>query len=88
MAPDQLIHYLLVYSYDDSALVRQQEFKDSREATAAYEAAEQEYRHLNRFEVVLLGADSIDTIMQTHGHYFRSSHDSLFSDFLTQATTS
>ncbi|MER7070989.1 hypothetical protein [Terrabacter sp. NPDC000476] len=81
-----LIHFLLVYSYDDGALIRQREFKDSREATRAYEDAEQEFRGaLNKFEVVLLGADSLDTIMQTHGHYFRSTDDSLFSDFLTSS---
>jgi len=34
---------------------------------------------------VLVSADSIETVMQTHGHYFRSSAESLFSDFLSPA---
>ena len=86
---DQIIHFLLVYSHDQGALIHQDEFRNAQEATKAYEAAEREYRgRLDKFEVVLLGADSLDTIMQTHGHYFRSSHDSLFSQFLTEANTS
>ena len=43
---------------------------------AAYNEAEDQYQHLDRFEVVLVGADGIDTVMATHGHYFRSPVDS------------
>jgi len=32
---------------------------------------------------VLVGADGIDTVMPTHGHYFRSPVVSLFSGFLS-----
>lgn len=81
------VHFLLVYSFDEGRLVRQSEFSGAKEATAAYTEAEQECRNredFDRFEVVLVGADSIQTVMQTHGHYFKSSDQSLFSDFLAE----
>lgn len=81
------IHYLLVYSFDDNKLVATDAFTDRRSATKAYEDAEAKYADcFDKFEIVLLGADSLETIMKTHGHYFASSSDSLFSGFLTTAT--
>jgi len=65
------IHFLLVYSYDEQRLIDKREFKDAAEAAAAYRAAEDQYRgRTDEFEVVLVGADSLDTIHKTHGHYF------------------
>lgn len=64
-------HFLLVYSYGDGRLVHQNEFTDEAKAAQAYTEAEREYRdRLNDFEIVLVGSDSIETIMRTHGHYF------------------
>lgn len=64
-------HFLLVYSYDKGELVAQDEFTDQALATAAYSDAEAKYRDkLDHFEIVLVGSDSIETIMRTHGHYF------------------
>lgn len=79
------VHFLLVYSFDEQRLVRQQPFTDAREATAAYNAAEREFRLKENFEIVLVGSDSIETVMKTHGHYFRDASDSIFSDFLSPA---
>lgn len=85
MKPLKTVHFLLVYSFDDAKLIEQQEFTESDAATKAYGEAEARYRdHFDRFEIVLVGADSIETVMKTHGHYFRSSDQSLFSDFLTE----
>jgi len=56
---------------------------DTRAAVAAYNEAEDQYQHLDRFEVVLVGADGIDMVMATHGHYIRSPVVSLFSGFLS-----
>jgi hypothetical protein len=67
----KLHHFLLVYSYEQGELVHQDEFTDQAKATAAYSAAEAEYRdRLDNFEIVLVGSDSIETVMRTHGHYF------------------
>jgi len=79
------VYFLLVYSFDEGRLIDQQEFTDSNAATAAYGQAEAAHRgKLDKFEIVLVGADSIETVMKTHGHYFHSSDRSLFSDFLTE----
>lgn len=43
---------------------------DHRAALAAYEAAEDAVRNRPEIEVVLLSADSLDTIKQTHASYF------------------
>ncbi|AVM63488.1 hypothetical protein C3V38_02790 [Dietzia sp. oral taxon 368] len=80
-----LIHFLLVYSFDAGRLIREEEFTDTRMAVTAYEAAEAEFRNSDevaRFEVVLVGADSIETVMRTHGHYFKDADEAMFADLL------
>ncbi|MCG7582386.1 hypothetical protein [Mycolicibacterium sp. OfavD-34-C] len=86
MGKDNVVYFLLAFSLDEGRLVCREEYRDRDEAIAAYSAAENRYRpNLDRFEVVLIGADSIETVMLTHGHYFRQSDNSLFSEFLTEA---
>lgn len=65
-----LIHYLLIYNIDLGRLVDTQEFSDASAAAAKYADLEREYAGRGTFEIVLLGADSIDTIKRTHGQYF------------------
>lgn len=85
MSKDDAVYFLLVYSFDQGKLVHQDEFMDRTAAIRAYDECEREYRAtLDKFEVVLIGADSIHTVMQTHGHYFTSSDSSMFSEFLTE----
>lgn len=85
MGKDNAVYFLLVYSLDEGHLVCREEYRDRDEAIAAYSAAENQYRpNLDRYEVVLIGADSIETVMLTHGHYFKQSDNSLFSEFLTE----
>lgn len=79
------VHFLLVYSYSERRLVEQDQFTDTMSATRAYDEAERAHRGEAGVEIVLVGADSIETVMQTHGHYFGSSDESLFSDFLSPA---
>ncbi len=74
----QLCHFLLAYDHDQQLLIEQREFNDGDEAAAAYTVAEQKYRERQRIEIVLVGADSIETIMRTHGHYFDRSAVSPF----------
>lgn len=64
------VHFLLVYSFKDGALVEQDEFTDAAKATAAYSELERKYAHTDQYEIVLVGSDSIETVMKTHGHYF------------------
>lgn len=65
-----LFHFLLIYDLSAQQLVRQEEFADADEAVAAYAAAEREFGERSQLEIVLVGADSIETIRQTHAHYF------------------
>jgi hypothetical protein len=88
MSKDDAVYFLLVFSFDEGRLVDQGEYTDREAAIKAYDAKEREYRRcLDRFEVVLIGADSIETVMKTHGHYFHPSNDSLFSEFLAAPRT-
>jgi hypothetical protein len=64
------VHFLLVYSHKESKLVSQDEFRDSAKAVKAYSEAERENIRNDDYEIVLIGSDSIETIMKTHGHYF------------------
>lgn len=83
MSTDDAVYFLLVYCFDEGRLIHQDGTVDRDEAIRRYDAMERKYRgQLDKYEVVLIGADSIDTIMQTHGHYFRTSSDSMFSEFL------
>jgi len=63
-------YFLLVYDLAAQALVDQHEFRDPTEAAAAYAELEAAHRDDHKYEIVLVGADSIHTIMKTHGHYF------------------
>lgn len=64
-----LIYYLVVYNRQ-SAEVVYQEFENADEASSAYARLEAEYGANDEVEVVLLGADSIETIKKTHPNYF------------------
>ena len=65
-----IVHYLLVYDLHQQKLIREEPFRDSRQAVAAYEEAEREHLLDADVQIVLVGADSLDTIKVTHGHYF------------------
>lgn len=65
-----LIHYLLIYNIDLGRLVETKEFTDAGAAAAQYAALERTYAGQKGFEIVLVGADSIETIKRTHGQYF------------------
>lgn len=73
------VHFLLAYSHKDQQLIAQEEFSDAKRATRAYAKAEAEYAGKSDFEIVLIGSDSIETIMKTHGHYFTADTEELFA---------
>ena len=73
-------HFLIIYSHSrQSLLAAPKVFPDSdvESATGAYQEAEVEYRDVPDVEIVLIGADSIDTVRHTHGHYFDADTDRL-----------
>jgi len=65
-----LIHFLLAYDHAREKLVYTREFSDAAEAAEEYTRLEQRHRDDTQLEIVLLGADSIETIKMTHGNYF------------------
>ena len=72
-------YFLIVYDRRRGELFGlPQEFEDDVLAREAYANTEREYRHDSNIEVVLIGADSLETVKQTHSNYFRSA----LSDYL------
>jgi vacuolar-type H+-ATPase subunit F/Vma7 len=65
-----LQHFLLIYDLKAQRLIGQEEFDDGEEAATAYAALERRYQGRDDLEIVLVGADSIETIKRTHAHYF------------------
>lgn len=76
----EIRYFLLVFDRSAGVLTSVSEFDDAGSAGTAYEHAERENFGQTRFETVLVGADSIETLKHTHGHYFSeaSAVDSLF----------
>ena len=71
-----VIHFLLVYDLKQQRLVEPtQEFRDAHEAARSYAALEAIHRGNDDLEIVLVGADSLATVRQTHAQYFERSAD-------------
>jgi hypothetical protein len=77
-----LWHFLLVYDLDRQELVEQTSFKDGQKAGAAYAELERKHQGNPDLEIVLVGADSIETIKATHAHYFDGNVDRAGSRYL------
>ncbi len=65
-----LIHFLLVFDHATQQLVVRRDFDNAGEAADAYTELEHAHRGEPNLEIVLIGADSIETIQKTHGNYF------------------
>jgi hypothetical protein len=78
-----LIHFLLVYDFTKQRLVYEGRFDDAEEAGTEYARLEAEYRGNPDYEIVLVGADSIETIRTTHGHYFDGDAPASSSPYLS-----
>jgi hypothetical protein len=64
-----MVHVVLVYQREEGRLLLQESYDDSRTAMYRQFALERlpEYADM---EVVVLSADSIETLHETHGRYF------------------
>lgn len=78
-----LIHFLLVYDLVRQRLVHEAQFTDPAEAASEYARLEFEHRGDRDLEIVLVGADSLETIKRTHGHYCDGAAPASASPFLT-----
>ncbi len=68
-------NFLIQYDRQEHLLARCEVFQDSAVAYAAYSALEREHLADDRYEIVLLGADSLDVLKVTHAHYFTPNGD-------------
>lgn len=75
-------YFILIYDVQGRAVEIESFDGDSDGATSRYAALEELHRDHDQIEVVLVGADSIETIKRTHSHYFAERADDLFSRFL------
>lgn len=67
---DPLKHFLLVFDHAAGRLLSHDEFEDVEAAIDAYERMEASHDSTSRMEVVLIGADSFETVRATHANYF------------------
>lgn len=68
----EIRHFLVVYDLA-AGKARVESFgTDYDRALEAYAKAEQDIENRETFDIVLLGADSIETIKRTHSSYFHT----------------
>lgn len=71
MSPDEIQHFLVVLDPETDKVEVQQLGTDYDAAQAAYAEAEQANGGVDaRLDIVLLSADSLETIERTHSSYF------------------
>jgi hypothetical protein len=67
----RLNNWLIVYDWKAARFLNWSDLgADVRAAAETYASFEERHRYEDGFEVVLIGADSTDTIKRTHAHYF------------------
>ncbi len=80
-----LNHFLLIYDHDQHKLVDHLDLGTRGEdAARTYAEYEERYRDQKGIEIVLVGADSLETIRRTHGHYFSESASDPFETLVAQ----
>ena len=71
---DHIQHFLLIYDRRKDRLMSHESFgEDVDAAMTAYRAAEIEYQSRPEMDIVLVGAESLETIKVTHSTYFTES---------------
>lgn len=65
-------YFLIVYDRKDGRLLEDppREYDDEDTAVEDYATVERSYQQDPNVEVVLVGADSLETVRQTHSSYF------------------
>jgi hypothetical protein len=81
MAPER--YFLITYDLRAREVNVDDFASDFTSAAGMYSLLEERYEEDDGIEVVLVGADSIETIHKTHSHYFAKSANDLLEQFLT-----
>lgn len=84
-APEE--YFILIYDVPSRSLEVEEHGPDYRAAAERYSELEEQHRENAGIEVVLVGADSLDTIKRTHSHYFAKRENDLFEQFLSEAAS-
>jgi hypothetical protein len=77
MTAADIKHFLIIYDITARRAEVQPFGTDYDAAQEAYQAAEQQARGRSDLDVVLLSADSLETIKRTHSSYFKPAFDEL-----------
>ena len=64
-------HYLMVFDRSQGKLVHHQRYNNRDNALRARFAEERKHQGESDIEVVVLGANSWDSLRRTHGRYFK-----------------
>ena len=72
MSPDEIKHFLVIYDPATSEVEVQRFGTDYDTAQTAYAEAERANGMAAKLDIVLLSADSQETIEQTHSSYFNN----------------
>ena len=72
MSPDEIKHFLITFDPTTGNTEVQPFGTDYDAAQAAYSEAEHANRANTALDIVLISADSLETIEQTHSSYFNS----------------
>jgi hypothetical protein len=84
MSPKDLRHFLVTYRVTEGeAIVVEYANDHYEEALDAYRAAEEAHRNEPEVEVVLLSADSFESLLATHGRFFGQSRRHV-DDYITE----
>jgi hypothetical protein len=65
-------HFLVVYNLAEAKAHVEEFHTDYDAALSAYAKAEEDFANRDTYDIVLLGADSIETIKRTHSSYFHT----------------
>lgn len=84
MSPKVLRHFLIVYRVAEGrADLTEYANSEYEDALDAYRATEEAHREDSGVEVVLLSADSHESLMATHGRFFTQSRRHV-DDYITE----
>lgn len=68
-------HYLMIYDRRRGQIVRHQHYRAANLALKARFDAEREFGDQPDIEIVVLGAESWDSLRRTHSRYFKDVHE-------------
>ena len=77
MSPDEIKHFLVTYDLATGETEVKRFGTDYDAAQEAYAEAEQANADEAKLDIVLLSADSLETIKQTHSSYFNGGNSQL-----------